>query len=181
MSSKSGSLLFLISCSRDPNDGNQSYAVNTWWLSVNVCPAAVIWLLIELMKHRVGWQIVISDNGLSPGRRQVIWTKAGIFQLERLVTLHLVIENNWLYELLAQKIFFCPFANVAIYPVCEYVYWYMCGDGYLHVSVYVYVCTCSHIYISVHMMYYLWMICPMQLFFNFGNKLIFHCHCHLWA
>ena len=42
----------------------------------------------------------------------------------------------------------------------------------LHVSVYIYlyVCTCFRIYIYMGI---LWMLCPMQLLFNFGNKLIF--------
>ena len=57
-----------------------------------------------------------------------------------LVTFHLIIENNWLYEPGAHKILICPFANVAMYPVCEYVYAYMCVDGYLHVSVYILIC-----------------------------------------
>ena len=42
-----------------------------------------------------------------------------------------------------------PFAIVAIYPVCEYVYRYMCGDGYLHVSAYILLCIYlfSHIHL----------------------------------
>ena len=35
------------------------------------------------------------------------------------------------------RFFSAPFANVAIYPLCEYVYGYMCGDGYLHVNIYI--------------------------------------------
>ena len=40
-----------------------------------------------------------------------------------------------------------PFANVAIYPVCEYVYGYMCGDGYLHVNVfYIHILICMYLF-----------------------------------
>ena len=45
-----------------------------------------------------------------------------------------------------------PFAIVAIYPVREYIYGYICGDGYLHVSTYILICMYlfSHIYICAH-------------------------------
>ena len=99
------------------------------------------------------------------------------------MTLHLVIEYNWLYELGAHTIFFCPRCHCCYIPrmwirIRVYVWRWVSACKYIYTYMYVLVLT----YISVHMgivifllhiMYYVWMICPMQLLFNFGNKLIF--------
>ena len=101
------------------------------------------------------------------------------------MTLHLVIEYNWLHELGAHKIFFCPLCHCCYVPrawirIRVYVWRWVTACKYIYTYMYVLVLT----YISVHMgivifllhiMYYLWMIyiCLMQLLFNFGNKLIF--------
>ena len=100
------------------------------------------------------------------------------------MTLHLVIEYNWLHELGAHQIFFCPLCHCCYIPrawirIRVYVWRWVSACKYIYTYMYVLVLT----YISVHMgivifllhMYYLWMkyICLMQLLFNFGNKLIF--------
>ena len=81
------------------------------------------------------------------------------------------------------KIFVCPLCHCCYIPrmwirIRVYVWRWVSGCKSIYTSMYVLVFT----YISVHMgndifllhiKHYLWMICPMQLLFNFGNKLIF--------
>ena len=99
------------------------------------------------------------------------------------MTLHLVIEYNWLYEFGAHKFFFCPICHCCYIPrmwirirvyvwrwlsACKCRYTYMC----ILVLTYIYLHMAIVIFL-LHIMYYLWKICAMQLLFNFGNKLIF--------
>ena len=102
------------------------------------------------------------------------------------MTLHFVIEYNWLHELGAHKIFFCPLCHCCYIPrawirirvnvwrrvsVCKYIYTYMYVLDLTYISVHM-----GIVIFLLHIMYYLWMIyiyiCPMQLLFNFGNKFI---------
>ena len=53
----------LISRNRDPKDCNQSYAANTYWLTENVCPVAV--MCYWLSKWNAGWT---GDNDLVEGK-----------------------------------------------------------------------------------------------------------------
>ena len=100
-----------------------------------------------------------------------------------LVILHLVIEYNWLYELGAHKFFFCPLCHCCYIPcmwirIRVYVWRWAsackCGYTYIYVLVLTYISVHMGIVnFLLHIMYYLWMLCPMHLLFNFGKKRIF--------